>query len=209
MSPKRRKKADEPLEFVFREDHDESVGPCLNWIRGGALNYPKGSYSAQTVQMLAGQLGGIIQPAPGTLGCTPFAGALAATVLRALASSPAALDELNVGQKAGVVERNRVVHYLVRLEILGNTKLKKSAKSDVAVMWNVTADSVKDDHTKHGDDARAIIEAIMVQAMTHPSFATRDKALAALNSDMSHRAKLMRNPKPRKKRRKKITKITA
>jgi len=195
--------------FHLVDDELEGLGPRLYFIRRDELNPVRPNYTKQSIEHIAQELGQLIESDLPVELIRPlgrkgsFVGTLAATVLRALANNPEALAALNHSQEtesAEILGLNRAVHYLTRVAINGS-KAKKVAKYDVAEAWGRTDGQIKDDHTKHGKAAQRSLEAIIEYAMSETVFgySTREAVLTALDSDMHHRAKLMRGRRKSKK----------
>jgi hypothetical protein len=121
--------------------------------------------------------------------------AAAARCFLQLAKNPAAIKELNhhrplVPRK--ILGLNRAAHYQVRLELLGDAKLVKRARSEIAAVWRTKEGTIKDDVSDFGKDARRILE----RTITDKQLESRDRAsvLRDFDSDMTHRAGRMSKP---------------
>jgi hypothetical protein len=118
-------------------------------------------------------------------------------LLRALATTPAALKALNRSRPTPprrVVGLNRAVHYIVRLELQKGAA--KRALADVAAAWHAKVTTIQEDCTDYHvkkrsrfapTDAHFIAEQI-VGACSINRGLSRVAVLKAFDADMKHRA---------------------
>ena len=127
--------------------------------------------------------------------------AAAARCFRQLADTPAAINKLNRHRPlvpGEILRLNRAVHYLVRLDLLGDVKQVKRARSEIAAVWStpkrrpIKEATIKDDYGDFGTEARRIVESII----THKQSETRDRdsILRDFDADMTDRSCRMRKP---------------
>ncbi len=118
----------------------------------------------------------------------------AAACFERLAETPVAITAMNKPRprkRGDILRLNRAVHYLVHLKLLGVERHVKRARSDIAGAWRVKEGTIKDDVSDLGKEAKGIIDRII----SHKQSDSRDRdILRDFDSDMAHRAALMRKP---------------
>ena len=163
---------------------DSALWPNLGFVRVGALDYHVRQYDAEWLRHVAER----VQQSGQSLGPQQW---MVETCLRDLASSTAAIKELNkYTTRAPQPLRglNIAVHYLANKEIVGK-RLAKNALADVATAWSMKPSAVKDLNGLFAQKASEELE-VLVKLCTsrpHQSWDRRD-VLAAIDADMRHRA---------------------
>jgi hypothetical protein len=85
-----------------------------------------------------------------------------------------------------ILGMNRAAHYLVRRE-----RINKDAQGDVAQIWGVAGDTIRDDYGDYGKDARRIVATLIDDMFARPEAPPRAKILEDFDADMVERAKRM------------------
>jgi hypothetical protein len=116
--------------------------------------------------------------------------ALPAVCFLQMAETPAAIEALNHHKPQvphELMGLNRAVHYLVRSELLGQTKTKE-ALHDVALAWRIAEGTIADDVRDYGGRARYHLGEHIEAGTRPPNHATRAEFLQGLDNRMKRRA---------------------
>jgi hypothetical protein len=107
-----------------------------------------------------------------------------------MADTPAAIQALNHHKPQvphELMGLNRAVHYLVRSELLAQSKTKE-ALHDVALAWRIAEGTIADDVRDFGGHARYLLDEHIEAGTRPPNHATRAEFLQSFDNKMQRRA---------------------
>ena len=118
----------------------------------------------------------------------------AARIIQQLADTPAAIKAMNNRRLHGIVNMNRVAHFLVRRERktkMGKTQSREESLYEVAEIWKTKSDTVSRDADQLRAKARRIVDNRIDDLLARPDALPRAKILEDFDADMVDRAARM------------------